>query len=78
MISLNRTSKYTMASINSLNILLISLLLLTSCATSTASPHSQSGCPRGTVRIQDEDTGKYDCASQQEYEEIRDIMDEHS
>ena len=67
-----------MASPKSIKILMIGLLLMTGCATSTGLPHSQSGCPPGTVRIQDEDTDKYDCASQEQYEEIRDIMDEQS
>jgi len=58
-------------------ILKISLLLLTGCA-SSAGPHIESGCPPGTVRVDDEDTGKYDCASEELYEEIRDIMDELS
>ena len=60
---------------NSIKILMISLLLLTGCATSTGS-QSQSDCPPGSVKIQDEDTGKYDCASQREYEEIGDALDQ--
>jgi hypothetical protein len=59
---------------NSKKILMISLLLLAGCATST-DPQSQSDCPPGSVKIQDEGTGEYDCASEKEYEEIRHEFD---
>lgn len=56
-------------------ILVISPLLLTGCVTSTG-PQSQSDdCPPGFVKIQDEGTGEYDCASEKEYEEIRHDFD---
>jgi hypothetical protein len=55
--------------------LMLSLLLLAGCATSTG-PHVESGCPPGYVRVDNEDTGEYDCASQQDYEDIVDAMDE--
>ena len=63
-----------MTSANSIKIFMIGLLLQTGCATST-SPHVQSDCPPGTVKIQDEDTDMYDCATQEQYEEMRDIYD---
>jgi len=72
-----RTHVFILTLPSLMTILMIGLLLLTGCVSSTGT-HSQSGCPPGTVRIQDEDTDKYDCASQEQYEEIREIMDEHS
>jgi len=56
-------------------ILMVSLLLLTGCVTSSG-PQVDSGCPPGSVRVNNEDTGEYDCASQREYEDIVDRMDE--
>jgi major membrane immunogen (membrane-anchored lipoprotein) len=55
--------------------IVICLLLLTGCAASTV-PSSQSGCPDGTIRIENEDTGNYDCVSQLEYEQIIRDLDE--
>jgi len=60
---------------NSLMILMVGLLLLTGCVASS-SPQVESGCPPGSVRVDNEDTGEYDCASQREYEDIVDRMDE--
>lgn len=50
-------------------------LLLTGCAAVT-DPGNDSSCPPGYVRVDNEDTGEYDCASQREYEDIVDAMDE--
>jgi len=55
-------------------ILSVNLLFLAGCATSTV-PQADSGCPPGHVRVDNEDTGEYDCASQREYEDIVDAMD---
>lgn len=51
-------------------------LLLAGCGTATG-PHIESGCPPGHVRVDNKDTGEYDCATQREYEDIVDSMDEH-
>lgn len=48
---------------------MISLLLLTGCATSTG-PQSPSDCPPDSVKILDRDTGEYGCLFQEEYEEL--------
>jgi uncharacterized lipoprotein YajG len=56
-------------------ILVVGLLFLTGCAASS-SPQIDSGCPPGSTRVNNEDTGEYDCASQREYEDIVDRMDE--
>jgi len=56
-------------------LLFISVFLAAGCATSTQS-EVDSGCPPGQIRVQDENTDLYDCASRQEYEDIRDEMDE--
>ena len=60
---------------NKIRILMISLLLA-SCATSSGT-HIESDCPPGYVRVDNIDTGEYDCASQRDYEDIVDSMDEH-
>jgi len=61
---------------NSIKILMISLLLLTGCATSTG-PQSPSDCPPDSVKILNRDTGEYGCLFQEEYEEIlRDTEDD--
>jgi hypothetical protein len=56
-------------------ILMISLLLLTACATST-DPQDKTDCGVDFVRILNEDTGRYDCVSQLEWERILDDIDE--
>ncbi len=65
-----------MKKLNSLAILFVGVFLVAGCATSTQS-EVDSGCPPGQIRVQDENTDLYDCASRQEYEDIRDEMDEH-
>ena len=47
---------------------MISALLLTSCVTPTGPP-DYSGCPPETIKIQDEDTGMYDCVTREELDE---------
>lgn len=64
-----------MAMLNSIKILMIGLLLLAGCGASTGR-HTESGCPPGYIRVNNEDTGEYDCASQRDYEDIVDSMDE--
>ena len=53
----------------------ISLLLLTACATDT-DPGKQSGCPRESIQVQNEETGEYDCVHQMDLEKIIDEIDE--
>ena len=60
---------------NSIKILMISLLLITGCVTSTGPQSLSDDCPPGSVKIQDEGTGEYDCASEKEFEEIRHEFD---
>ena len=67
--------KIKMTLSNSTKFLMISLLLLTGCATSTGQP-GQSDCPPGHMKIQDEDSGKYDCASEKEYDEMSEVFEE--
>ena len=56
-------------------ILMISLLLLTACATDT-DPGKQSGCPRESIQVQNEETGEYDCVHQMDLEKLIDELDE--
>ena len=72
---------------NSLVVPFISLLLVAGCATSTHSDsetadsetaESETGCPPGQTRIEDENTDMYDCASREDYEDMRDVMDEQN
>jgi len=51
-------------------------VLVSGCATSTQS-ETDSGCPPGQVRVEDENTDMYDCATRQDYEDMRDAMDEN-
>jgi hypothetical protein len=55
---------------------LICLLAATGCTAATG-PHLDTGCPPGQVRVEDEHTGEYDCASEQDYQELMDHLDEH-
>ena len=66
-----------MTQVNLLGVLLVSLLLAAGCATSTHS-ESGTGCPPGQTRIEDENTDMYDCASREDYEDMRDVMDEQN
>ena len=61
---------------NSIKVLIIGLLLLSGCTTSTGPPGLSDDCPPGYMKIQDEDSGKYDCASEKEYEEMSDVFEE--
>ncbi len=65
-----------MAKPNTIKIVLVSLLLAAGGATSTH-PDIDSGCPPGQTRVDDAETGKYDCASERDFEDMRDVMDEH-
>jgi hypothetical protein len=56
---------------------LIGLLMVSGCAL-TSGPHLDTGCPQGQVRVEDEHTGEYDCASQEDYEDLMEAIDEHS
>lgn len=58
-------------------ITLFGSLMLAACAISTSAPVTDSGCPAGHVRIDDENTDKYDCADPREYEDILEEYDEH-
>ena len=60
---------------DSAKFLMISLLLLAGCATSDE-PQSQVGCPPDTIEILDEDTGRYDCVTQLEWEQILRVLEE--
>ncbi len=62
---------------SSLVVLFVSLMLVAGCATSTHS-ESGTGCPPGQTRIEDENTDMYDCASREDYEDMRDVMDEQN
>lgn len=66
-----------MKPLSAINITVISLLLVTGCTMSTG-PHLETGCPPGQVRVEEGHTGEYDCASEREYEDIIDAIDEHS
>ncbi len=52
-----------------------SLVLLAACATQT-DQQNQSDCGPDFVRILNEETGRYDCVSQLEMEQIIDELDE--
>ena len=52
-------------------------LLFTGCALSTGQ-HLDTGCPPGEVRVEDDHTGEYDCASEDDYEDLMEHLDEHS
>ena len=54
---------------------MISLLLLAGCVASTGL-HDQSDCPPDSTRVMDEDTGMYDCADEEDFEEIRRALEE--
>ena len=56
---------------------IICLLLVTGCAT-PAGQHLETGCPPGQVRVQADTTGDFDCASEKDYEDLMDHLDEHS
>jgi hypothetical protein len=64
-----------MTQANSLEVLFVCLFLAAGCATSTQS-EVDSGCPPGQIRVEDENTDMYDCADRQEYEDMREVMDE--
>jgi len=57
-------------------ILIVSLLLAAGCATSSTPPDIDSGCPPGQIRVEDEDTGLYDCATEDDYRDFGDARDE--
>ena len=61
---------------NSTLIILLGVLLA-ACAISTTAPVGDTGCPPGHVRVDDDNTGKYDCADPREYEDILEEHDEH-
>jgi len=56
-------------------ILIVSLLLAAGCNTTSTHPDIDSGCPPGQIRVEDEDTGKYDCATEDDYRDFGDSMD---
>ena len=60
---------------------LVSFLLFGACsATSTVTGTGKvtdTGCPPGYTRVEDEGTGTYDCASRRDMEDIGDVLDGH-
>lgn len=60
-----------------IKVLLVSFLLFAGCSTTSTGTVTDTGCPPGYTRIDDENTGTYDCASRQDMEDIGDIIDEH-
>ena len=68
--------KRLMKPLNVISIPTISLLLITACALSHG-PHLDTGCPHGEVRVEDDHTGEYDCAYQEDYEDLMESLDEH-
>jgi PHD/YefM family antitoxin component YafN of YafNO toxin-antitoxin module len=61
---------------NLIKISLLSLLLLTACATENGDKKKQLGCRTNEIVILNENTGQYDCVSESEYEQILDELDE--
>ncbi len=55
---------------------IIALLVVTGC-TATTGQHLETGCPPGQVRVEDDTTGDFDCASEKDYEDLMDHLDEH-
>ena len=49
---------------------LISMLLLTACATENDARKTELGCKMDEIVILNEETGQYDCVSGDEYEQI--------
>ncbi|MDH3988783.1 MAG: hypothetical protein OEV34_06630 [Gammaproteobacteria bacterium] len=59
-------------------ILIVSLLLAVGCTATSTHPDIDSGCPPGQIRVEDEDTGRYDCATEDDYRDFGDDRDERS
>jgi len=58
-----------MTLLNSIKTLMISPILLSGCATPTG-PQAEADCPPGFVRFEDEDTDKWGCVSEDDWEEF--------
>ena len=58
---------------------LVSLLLFGGCSTTSTvtGTVTDTGCPPGYTRVEDEETGTYDCASRRDMEDIGDVLDGH-
>ena len=60
-----------------MKIVLVCLVILAGCTAGATRSNIDSGCPPGQTRIEDENTGTYDCASRQDMEDIGEVLDEH-
>jgi hypothetical protein len=58
---------------HSFQISMISLLLLSACATDNGIDR-ESDCPIGSVRVLDSDTGVHECMSSSEWEDVLDVL----